>query len=317
MSGCDKADPSTQTQQYSAQGSLDADIDESGHFAIIATVDAGTQYWNLDANQMLFIFTHQKNEKSTHRLVKLAQQAPIAITLDDHAIGVWDTQSGESKAFWALENTPLAVSLSQDGRFALIGFAKNEAKLIDLRTGLSWRTFEHADKVNSVDLSKNEQYALIGSEDSAVRLWDLNQGTLKRQWLFPFGIDHVALSSDNHYALISSSLNKTEIRDAQTGELVSELKLPLSKMPFSKETTLTITSSTFSKRDNILYTGSPPNYIREWDIKSGQLIHEWALPKHKGFAKNIAIPIAIAIKADGSLLSQATNGRGYSIQVQP
>lgn len=312
--GCQEASQVTQSWTHSTDGAFDADLDHEGKHALVATKDNGTQYWDLDNNQLKFIFSHEESEKTPHRLVKIAKRAPVAVTLDDTTIGVWDLQSGKSLAYWQLASPPRDVDLSKDGRFALIGFMNNEARLIDLTTGLSWKTFKHADQINSVALSNNEQYALVGSDDTAVRLWDLNKGTLKHQWFMPFKVGFVAISPDDKYVLISSAQHVSQIFKLEDGSLVSELQLTKFDLPLWRKPLLTIISATF--KGDKLYTGSPPRHIRQWDIKSGKLEKHWLIPKPKNVRYFAAVPLSVRINDENDLVSQSTDGKGYVFEMQ-
>lgn len=315
LSGCEDQKNISQPWEFSTDGSFDADISQDGKHAIVATKDLGTQYWDLDGNRLLFTFTHQTNTKTSHRLVKLADKNAIAVALDDNAISVWDTESGQSIAFWALPAVPLSVDISQDGRFALIGFTDHQARLIDLQTGTAWRNFEHADQVGAVALSPNEQYALVGSDDTAARLWDLNSGQLKHQWFFSYKINYVAISPDNQYALVASAQHVAQIRSLQDGALVSNLQLQKYNIPIARKPLLTVSSALFSDNGTKLFTGSPPRHLREWDIQTGALLQEWHVPKNNSLKPFAAIPVSIGKHANQSIIFHTTDGKGYQIDL--
>lgn len=305
-----------QTWTHTKDGSFDADVAQGGKFALIATKDKGTQFWNLESNQLLFTFSHHQKEQTQHRLVKLTRDGATAVTLDDKSIGVWNTKTGQSKGYWALQAMPLVVTLSQDARFALIGFNDNAARLIDLETGVAWRSFEHAAPVNAVALSTDERYALVGSDDTAARLWDLNTGNLVHQWFMPFKIGLVAFSPDNQMLLISSVQHNTQIRAVDDGQLIAELKQSKWDLPLWRSPLLTVSSATFSQDSKKLYTGSPPRTIRQWDVKSGRMERMWTIPKPPKARTFAAVPTAINVKDPQTLIFQATDGQGYAIDIQ-
>lgn len=315
LAGCKDSKP-VNTWTHSNQGSFDAAITVDGKKALIATLDRGTQFWDLSNKKTLYTFSHTANKKTLHRIVRVAQTASIAITADDETIAIWDTETGESKAYWKLPAVPLDIDLSKDGRFALIGFNDNKARIIDMTTGTAWKTFEHADEVNTVALSHDEQYALIGSDDTAARLWNLNTGEMSQQWFMPYKITHVAISPNNQYALISSSQNNSEIRNIQTGKKICDITLRKPWLPKFIRAPLSISTALFSQDSQKLYTGSPPRNIRQWDVQSGKLEKEWVIPNRYFIKPMAAVILALAINQDNFLISETSNGMGYQFLLQ-
>jgi WD40 repeat protein len=309
--GCEDSNKPINTWTHSNQGSFDAALDANGDNALIATTDRGTLFWDLKNKQVLYTLSHAADKKSLHRIVRIAHSAPVAITADDKSIASWNTHTGESMAYWKLPARPLDIDLSTDGRFALIGFSDNKARIIDLQTGITWKTFEHADQVSTVALSKNEEYALIGSDDTAARLWNLNTGEMSHQWFMPYKVTNVAISPNNQYALISSSQNSSEIRNIKTGKKVCDITIRKSWLPSFVKAPLSISTALFSKDSQTLYTGSPPRNIRQWDVQSGKLVKEWVIPNRYFIKPMAAVILALATNQENILISETSNGMGY------
>ncbi len=310
LAGCKDSKP-VNTWTHSNAGSFDAALTTDGQQALIATHDKGTLFWDLKNKKVLYTFSHTANQKTSHRIVRIAQAASIAITADDESIASWDTKTGESKAYWKLPAVPLDIDLSRDGRFALIGFSDNKARIIDMQTGIAWKTFEHADKISTVALSNDEKYALIGSDDTAARLWNLNTGEMSHQWFMPYKVTHVAISPNNQYALLSSSQNSSEIRNIQTGQKICDITLRKPWLPKFIKAPLSISTALFSRNSQKLYTGSPPRNIRQWDVLSGKLEKEWIIPNRYFMKPMAAVILALAIDQDNVLISETSNGMGY------
>jgi len=313
--GCKDSKP-VNTWTHSNQGSFDADLTSDGQQALIVTLDKGTQFWDLGSKKILYTFSHSADKESLHRIVRIAEKASIAITADDESIASWDTKTGESKAYWKLPAVPLDIDLSKDGRFALIGFSDSKARIIDMKTGTSWKTFEHADKINTVAFSHDEKYAFMGSSDTAARLWNLNTGDMSQQWFMPYKINRVAISPNNQYAFISSSQSNSEIRDIQTGQNVCDITIRKPWLPKFIKAPLSISSVLFSHDSQKLYTGSPPRNIRQWDVKSGKLEKEWVIPNRYFIKPMAAVILALAITEDNKLVCETSNGMGYQFLLQ-
>tara|TARA_R110002110_G_scaffold195770_1_gene405470 strand:+ start:90108 stop:91106 length:999 start_codon:yes stop_codon:yes gene_type:complete len=316
LGACEDSNKPSNTWTHSHQGSVDAALDKNGENAIIATSDRGTLFWDVKNKKVLYTFSHFANKESLHHIVRIAHAAPVAITADDTSIASWNTRTGQSIASWTLPAPPLDIDLSTDGRFALIGFSDNKARIIDLQTGIAWKTFQHADQVNAVALAQNEEFALIGSDDTAARLWNLKTGEMSHQWFMPYKVTYVALSPNNQYALISSSQNSTEIRNVKTGGKVCDITIRKSWIPTFFKAPLTISTALFSENSQTLYTGSPPRNIRQWDVQSGKLINEWVIPNRYFLKPMPAVILALATNQENILISETSNGMGYQFLLE-
>lgn len=311
LSGCDFSDTPIRTWEHSGLGSFDAKLSQNGTLALVATVDHGTHLWDLNENQSKFIFSDKPQEKTPHQI--LSFRPPIATTAFKNQFVVWNTKNAQSLGFWQMPGNILSMDLTQDGRFALMGMDNNQAHLIDLKTGFTFKIFQHADNINSVAFSNNEQYVLIGSDDTAARLWDLNSGEMAHQWFHDSKITFVAMSPNNEYALISSAQHLTEIKNTKTGETISHLSFNQFPLNLVSNQSSTVTTVTFSQDGQYVFTGSPPRHIYQWRINDGKLIRKWVIPTKKS-RPHAAIPLSIVLlekESKQELIVETSNGKGY------
>ena len=232
----------------------------------------------------------------------------VALTVFDTTCAVWNITSGNNISHWSFPSKITATALTQDGRFAIIGMQNNQAHLIDLFSGHTVKVFEHADSISSVAISENEQYVLIGADDRAARLWDLNSGLLLHQWFYDAKISKVAFSPNNEYAFVSSSQKQTHIRDIKTGEVVSEISMVMLQK-ITNAPNFSVTAVHFTNDNKSVIIGSPPSYVRQWDIHTGKKLKQWVLPTSH-LRPSAAIPFAINTNGN-KIIIEASNGTGY------
>ena len=310
--GCDYADEPKMLWTHSGLGTVAAALSKNGEFALVATVDNGTQFWDLDKNKINFRLKHHQRGENNLSAVAIAKDSNVAVTINGDSLVVWDTKTGKAYRFWKLTNYPLNIALSKTGKYALIGFADNNAQLFDLIHGKVLRVFEHADIVSAVALSEDGQYALIGSDDRAVRLWDLNTGELKHQWFHKNRVNHVGLSPNGQYALSCAAQSDAEIRSTESGELIANLKGKIPDIKFLHKNKFTITASTFSRDSSLLLTGSPPHNIQLWDVESGKETASWFIPSRFFWRPTASLVLALAFDEHNQhFIAQTTNGLGY------
>lgn len=97
----------------------------------------------------------------------------------DKQVMVWElTPDGEScgyarKALHGHGEPVADVMISSDGQFALSGSWDKTARLWDLNTGATVRTFQgHKKDVNSVAFSPDNRQIVTGSRDKTIKLWN-------------------------------------------------------------------------------------------------------------------------------------------------
>lgn len=306
--GCDRSPSPSNTITHSGLGLGSAALSEDGSSALVATIDLGVQYWDLPNNKLNFKINHHNDEPII--ALDIALQTPIGVSLSSDSLAVWDLNDGTAYRFLSLDSTPTTVKISKTGKYALVGFVNNRAKLIDLTKGKVLRTFEHADIVNAVALSPKQDLAVIGSDDTAVRVWDLNSGEMKHQWFHPAKVTHLNTSPDNRYLLSHSAQHKTWIHDLQSGLLVSEINIK--PKSFFRSLAPSVTTSLFSKNSQLVFTGHPPNLIKVWEVRTGILKKTIQLPKRSVWQPSATLPLDMAFNEDESTLTiETSNGQAY------
>lgn len=130
-------------------------------------------------------------------------------TFEGHTIGV---TADNTLMLWKLatgkEHTVgvTSVSISPDGRRALLGSADNTLKLWEVATGECVRTFEgHTQGVTSICFSPDGRQAISGSDDKTLKLWEIVTGECVHTFEGHTGeVWSVSISPDGRRALSGS-----------------------------------------------------------------------------------------------------------------
>ena len=217
----------------------------------------------------------------------------------DGTVNVWNIATGECirtfpgrKAF-----LPWSICISQDSRFALIGYwtlfgqenwalfgqEEDDIKLWDISTGNCLRSLSgHKVKVRSVCLSNDTQYAVSAGTDGTIRFWSLQTGQCLRAievmvgpghggawsegeggiWHPEFKHSAVCLSDDAKYVLYDDSKNRLVLCDFKTGQTVQT---------FAGHGVFT-NSVSFTKDARFAVSGGDDYTIKVWELATGQCL---------------------------------------------
>ncbi|MBF0553271.1 MAG: serine/threonine protein kinase [Nitrospirae bacterium] len=115
----------------------------------------------------------------------------------------WDLSTGQQihKFKGSAASGVTSVAITPNGRYTLIAGADKAARLWDVPTGESFRTFGwHMGKPASVAIMPNGKYAAIGGEDGSLRFYDILSGELSKSVHWHTGaLTAIAISPDCRY----------------------------------------------------------------------------------------------------------------------
>ena len=179
-----------------------------------------------------------------------------------------------------------SVSLSADGRWALLGSDDNTLRLWEVATGRCVRLFEgHSAGVTSVCLSADGRWALSGSEDHTLRLWAVGTGRCLQtfaghttEW-----INSVCLSADSRWALSESDDNTLRLWEVATGRC----------MRLFEGHTEPVSSVSLSADSCWALSGSGDDTLRLWELVTGRCV--------RIFEGHTAWVYSVSLSADGRL----------------
>ncbi len=261
------------------------------------------------------------------------QVAAAIENLDGH-IGIWDIASGKKTASLGQGYYRL-VRFSPDGkRLAAFETAKAWLATIELwdvasqRRLLSWKAHERQ-QVMSLFFSPDSRrlFTCTLAGKPRIRIWDAATGRqlcelppLERKspidTLSPFHPNE-ALSPDGKLlALVGSDAKSSwkigddewkariSLHDTTTGEQVRLLTCPFHAIQPAVEPAFS--ALTFTPDGKKLLTGGPGDFIRVWDVATGEELQRWPL--------EVPRPWSLTLSRDGKTLAVVMN-QGYAIQL--
>jgi WD40 repeat protein/uncharacterized caspase-like protein len=175
-----------------------------------------------------------------------------------------------------------SVAFSPDGRFVLLGMDHNAAKLVDLRTGATIRSFAdrasdydktigfeanwerikyQSDLVLAVAFSPDGRFVLTGSTSKSAMLWDAQTGAGIRSFSGHSGrVTSVAFSRDGRFVLTGSDDYTAKLWNTQTGAEIRSFSGHSGR----------VTSVAFSRDGGFVLTGSDDSTTRLWLAANGR-----------------------------------------------
>jgi len=267
LSACSSDAPET-TSTQATQGIYTGSISRNGQFSVIGSINHGGSLWNLKTQQRVYDWNHKSGDYSDFVATALSHDGAIAVTADRRRFVFWDTATGESIGFWAAPAQVRDVSLSGDGRFALIGLNDYSALYIDVNEGQILNKFHHQGAIETVSISADGTLGITGSVDRTAILWDLAANKELHQWQFNNTVNLVAISAMGDRAMLSSQHEKFQVWDIKQQKSLID----------HANRSATITAATFIPGQDAILIGNSLQQIEQWDLTNNNKTKRWQLP---------------------------------------
>jgi len=307
---CQPGDVALEEAQHTAVGTLDAVISRDAKYAVVSSVNHGVGFWDLKDNKLLFNWTHSDDPQNGIIATNISADSSRAITADKRNFTIWNTNSGKPYGYWRAPANIRAVSISNKGRYVLLGLEDGRAIHIDMNTGRRLEFTGHREEaVASVDLSANGLWAFTGGADYRAVLWNTKTGKPKRLFEHTTRVTKLRLSASGNQAFTAGTLGNAYIWDLRTGAEIS--RLDLNKREY------VIVSASFSHDDQLLVTGAPGRDISLWDVKSGKKLKQWRARTRNQWKPSGAIIYAAEFSQDDQFIyteSSAGYGEKWSVK---
>lgn len=304
LAACGSADNAVEESQHTAVGTFDAVIASDAKHSLVASVNHGAGYWDLQNNVLLFSWTHGDDPNNGIIATNLSPDSSRAITADKRNFSIWNTSSGKSYGYWRAPAKIRAIAISNKGRYVLLGLEDGRAIHLDMNTGRRLEFTGHRQEaVASVDLSGNGLWAFTGGADYRAILWNTKTGKPKRLFEHQTRVTKLRLSASGLLGFTAGTLGNAFIWDLTNGEKIASLQL--------KKREYVVVSASFSHNDKMLTTGAPGKDISLWDVATGKRLQKWRARTRQQGKPSGAIIYAVAFSEDDRFIySESSAGFG-------
>lgn len=313
-SACEHKHKPEQSWEVAVKGIYAGAFTPDSKMSLIGSITHGASLWRVSDNERLFNWNHKQGTNTNVIAAAFSPEGNFAFTADHQTMVLWSTSSGKALTFWTAPNEVLAVDLTPEANFALLGLADHSVVLYDVKRGGIKRTFYHKNRVRSVKLSADGKLAVSGSEDETAKLWNVNDGKLIHSWQHSNEVRLVGISPKGDKAVSVSKYDKAVVWDANTGAPIGEIPLQAHQLRRG----LTFTSVVFSRDGELLLTGNSDRTVQLWETKTLRELQSWELPKRDAWKPTSASVVALSFsESPDHFYAIASNGFIHRLQRNP
>ncbi len=289
--------------RHTAIATYDADISDDGAYALVASVNHDAGFWDLEANVLLYNWSHSEQNDVGIIAVDISSDGARAVTATEDNMAVWDTGNGQNLGFYSLPESDVRdVAISDHGDSLVIGLGDGRVIHLNLRTGRRLEFLAHGEAINSIDISPNGRYVLSGANDYRAIFWDSKTGQPLFEHKHNSRVTLVALSRDGSRAFSSGIKADAFIWDIRSGDNISKLNL--------KDRQYVLSSARFSPDNQQLLTGAPTRQLVLWNTNNGKVKKSIKVSARYPNRASGAIIYAVGFASNGDLLSESSAGFG-------
>lgn len=309
--GCKEEVP-IKSWQNDYRGLYAADFADNGGVILVSTVDNSAQLWSTKSQALVFKWSHNKGGLSDIAHAVISTNGKIAITSDDFNIVVWNARTGKSLGFWKMPSRIASIKITEDGKYALIGYANRSIQLVDLKDGRSVWQVNLNGYIQCISISEDGKFAAAGDDDGFLSVWDIENSKLLFNKEMSSRPRFIKISNKNNMILVSSSLQPIKILNLQTGELIKNLTKYKGFLKKFSRAYYNVISAEFSESDDMVLIGAPPRNLYLWSIETGAIIQKWSMPIQKTWKPTSSLIYAVAFGEDEkTVYSESSDGYGY------
>ncbi|MBT4963750.1 MAG: PQQ-binding-like beta-propeller repeat protein [Francisellaceae bacterium] len=311
-----QGDSPIESWEHDDRGLYAADFGKSGELLLVATIDNSAQLWSTRHNEKLFKWSHKEKANSDILHASLSENGKIGVTADSGNIVVWDAKKGSAIGFWKMPGYITKISVTENGKYALVGYSNRTVQLIDLKNGRSVWQANHNGYIQTLSLSSDGQYAAIGDDDSYLTVWDINNSKKIFSKSLKSRPRYVKISNHNKYLLLSSSFEQIQILDLMTGEHVKYLTKYQGFWGKVGNAHYNILTAQFNRDDSMVLIGAPPRTMYLWNLNTGAIQQNWQAPKQGTWKPTASLIYAVAFSVDEKYAyCESSDGMGYKWKI--
>ena len=292
------SDPPSKHLELTAQSAYASAISPDGRYALVGSILHGGSLWRLKDEEKLYNWNHNKGQQTAMSAVAFSTDSHFAVTADKRRIVMWDVKTGRPKGFWAATGGILALALSDNGRYLIVGQEDYSALYIETKTGSILQKLYHSGDINAVAISADGTIAATGSEDGSVKVWKLGKDDPTQTFQVGDDISSVALSRKGTLVFGGLYYGTGKIWNARTGK-------ELSTVGFTR---VTLSAARFSNNAKLLITGDTTRRVMTWDIKTGKQILKKVARSPSLYPPSGLIVEEVSLQPDGTISAIYSNG---------
>lgn len=296
LSAC--GDTPTKHMELTSQSAYASAISPDGKYALVGSVQHGSSLWRLKDEEKLYNWNHGKGELTAMSAVTFSTDSRFALTADKKRLVMWDVSNGKPQGFWSASGGVLALALSDDGRYALVGQEDYSAIYIETKTGSILQKVSHSGDINTVAISANGKIGATGSEDGTVKVWDLTNGKVMQAFKIGDDISTVAISRDGNRVFGGLYYGTGKIWNTRTGKEISTIGYPR----------ITLSAGRFSSDGKKLITGDTVRRVMIWNVKSGKKITQRVANAPSLYPPSGLIVEEVSLLKNGTISAIYSNG---------
>jgi len=277
-------------------------LSADGQTALSSSDDTALILWDVSTGKELRRFEGHASET---RDAVFNLDGRTILSTGDHKFRMWDLETGEELRQQAFGSTPTWLTLTPDGRTALIGGIGLDLRLWDIehwqeiQTLLGARQAELV-QITSAATSPDGLLALSGATDGSLRLWNLEgQAKLRRFPIDGTPLAAVAVSPDGSRLLTGDMADVTALWDVEGGKIIRRLE--------GHEVAVSPNSVAFSPDDKYALVGSGDAFgctdarsLVLWDLETAQQVRR--------FEGHRSIVRSAALSPDGRMALSGSQG---------
>ncbi|MGD8462334.1 MAG: BTAD domain-containing putative transcriptional regulator [Anaerolineae bacterium] len=202
-------------------------LSADGQTALSSSDDTFLILWDVSTGKEMRRFEGHTSEA---RDAVFNHDGRTMLSTGDNTVRMWDLETVEELRQQAFGSTPTWITLSPDGRTALIGGIGTDLRLWDIEQWREVQTLLTARQAELVDMtsaaiSPDGLLALSGATDGSLRLWNLEgQAKFRRFESDGTPLAVVVVSPDESRLLTGDMADVAALWDVQEGKIIRRLK---------------------------------------------------------------------------------------------
>jgi len=252
-----------------------------GRRVVTASDDNTAQVWEADTGKPVGAPLQHRNVVDYPRVRSAVYSAifspdgrRVVTASSDRTARVWEAGTGTPVgAPLQHQNAVNSAAFSPDGRRVVTASSDHTARVWEADTGKPVSALQHQDVVNSAAFSPDGRRVVTASSDNTARVWEADTGKpVGTPLQHRKGVHSASFSSDGRRVVTASSDNTARVWEADTGKPVDA---PLQHQgivvsaSFSPDGRRVVTVSYVTDALGAVYTASPDNSARVWEVLLG------------------------------------------------